>query len=84
MVSKCANPSCAATFDHREGRLFCFPKRSIEAGQPANTHSVQHFWLCGRCFPDYLLEYHDGVGVTIAPHFESTPVRGPRKFIAAA
>jgi hypothetical protein len=84
MVSKCANPSCAATFDHREGRLFRFPKRPIEGSRPANTHAVQHFWLCGSCIQDYQLEYHDGVGVTIAPHFETTPVPGPRTFIAAA
>jgi hypothetical protein len=83
MVSKCANPTCGATFDHREGRLFRFPKRPNQAG-PANTHSVQHFWLCGNCFPDYLLEYHDGVGVALTRRFERAPTPGPRKFIAAA
>jgi hypothetical protein len=84
MVSKCANPGCATTFDHREGRLFRFPKRAVEGDLPANTHSVQHFWLCGNCYRDYLLEYHEGVGVTLIHHFERTPTPGPRKFIAAA
>lgn len=84
MVSKCANPSCRAKFDHREGRLFRFPKRPVEDGRPANTHSVQHFWLCGRCFRAYLLEYHDGVGVAITRHLDGTPTPGARKFIAAA
>jgi hypothetical protein len=84
MVSKCANPSCGATFDHREGRLFRFPKRPIDGGRPANTHSVQHFWLCGNCVREYLLEYQDGVGVAITPRFERNLTVGSRKFIAAA
>jgi hypothetical protein len=83
MVSKCANPSCASTFDYREGRLFRFPKRPLEGG-PVNTHSVQHFWLCGECFRDYLLEYHEGVGVAMARHFERTSTPEPRTFVAAA
>ena len=84
MVSKCANPSCLAQFDHGEGRLFRFPKRAIEDGRSANTHSVQHFWLCGKCFSAYVLEYHDGVGVAMIRRSSGTPGPGPRKFIAAA
>ena len=84
MVSKCANPSCQASFDHRHGRLFRFPKRPVEGDRPANTHSVQHFWLCGNCLATYLLEYHDGVGVAITARLDGTVTPGPHKFIAAA
>jgi len=88
MVTKCANPSCLATFNHREGRLFRFPKQAVDDGRPANTHSVQHFWLCGDCFPAYRLEYNNAIGVSLARHFEGShfpsPGSGPRKLIAAA
>jgi len=84
MVLKCANPNCSATFNHREGRLFRFPKRPIEDGRPANTHSVQHFWLCELCFATYSLEYHDGLGVAIIRQFERPAGPRSRKFISAA
>jgi hypothetical protein len=84
MVSQCANPSCQASFDHRHGRLFRFPKRPVEGDRPANTHSVQHFWLCGNCLATYRLEYHDGVGVAITARLDGTVTPGPHKFIAAA
>jgi len=84
MVSKCANPNCSAMFHHRQGRLFCFPKQPVEEGRPANTHSVQHFWLCQTCFQTYLLEYYEGKGVALTRHFEQAPGPGNREFIAAA
>lgn len=84
MVSKCANPNCSATFDHRRGRLFRFPKRPEGEGHPANTHCVQHFWLCEACFSTYSLEYHEGQGVALARHFEKALGSGSRKFIAVA
>lgn len=84
MVSKCANPNCSATFDHQQGRLFRFPKRPIEDGRPANTHSVQHFWLCGNCYQTYSLEYHEDLGVAITRHFEKASAPESRKFISVA
>ena len=84
MVSKCANPSCSATFHHRQGRLFCFHKEPVEDGLPSNTHSVQHFWLCETCFRTYLLEYYEGRGVALRRHFEEAPRPGTPAFIAAA
>ncbi|MGA3294166.1 MAG: hypothetical protein ABSE45_09330 [Candidatus Acidiferrales bacterium] len=84
MVSKCANPDCSATFDHRRGKLFRFPKRSLQGDRPANTHSVQHFWLCGECFEAFFLEYHESHGVTMKPHVEKAPASGSPKVIAAA
>jgi hypothetical protein len=84
MITKCANPACSSSFDHRDGRLFRFPKNPVGDGLPANTHSVQHFWLCGNCLQLYSLEYHEGRGVALARHFEAALSRAPRKFISAA
>jgi len=84
MVSKCANPSCSSIFHHQQGRLFCFPKQPVEDGRPANTHSVQHFWLCQTCFRTHSLEYHRGKGVAIRRHFEEASGSATPQFIAAA
>ncbi len=72
MFSRCANPSCKAEFDYRQGHFFRFHKRALDDGQPANTHSVQHFWLCGECSETHCLEYSEGAGVSIRMHFEDT------------
>jgi len=81
MISRCANPACLAEFDHREGRLFRFPKRAED--RPANTHSVQHFWLCADCAQSYLLEYIEKQGVALKPRVELATIE-VRHFIAAA
>lgn len=70
MFSKCANPSCKTEFDYREGRFFRFHKRPLDDGQLANTHSVQHFWLCGRCSATYCLQYAEGRGILVRVQFE--------------
>jgi hypothetical protein len=84
MVTKCANPKCEASFDHRQGRLFRFPKSHFHDGLPANTHSVQHFWLCGACSQRYALQYDAGHGVAMTGHFEKKLTPGRHHFIAAA
>jgi hypothetical protein len=84
MVSKCANPNCSTPFHHRRGRLFRFPKQPVEGGHPANTHSVQHFWLCEACLFVYSLEYYQGQGVTLRRHFETALEANSRKVIAQA
>jgi hypothetical protein len=84
MVAKCANPACSAKFDHRGGKLFRFPKRPTGGDRPANTHSVQHFWLCGGCLAVYWLEYDKSQGVLMKPRLEKARTSGARKFIAAA
>lgn len=81
MISRCANPACPAGFDHREGQLFRFPKRAQD--QPTNTHSVQHFWLCGNCSKLYSLEYIENQGVALRPNPEAACPMS-RHFIAAA
>jgi hypothetical protein len=61
MLSKCANPACATTFQYlRGGRLFKFELELFERESPSLVGSnspgdkkparrVEHFWLCGDC-----------------------------------
>ena len=72
MFSKCANPFCGAEFDYRQGRFYRFHQRPLDDGQPANTHSVEHFWLCGKCCETYCLAYAQGGGVLIQLNFENS------------
>jgi hypothetical protein len=61
MFLKCANPECQASFDdYRQGRLFRFHRSHPKGRAPANTHFVQHFWLCNSCSETYTLEYRRG------------------------
>jgi hypothetical protein len=47
MLSKCANPSCSATFRYlSEGKLFHLAPGSATSEQ-GETH--ERFWLCGPC-----------------------------------
>lgn len=82
MFSNCANPSCQAEFDYRQGRYYRFHRRPLDDGQPANTHSVQHFWLCGECCETYHLKYAEGGGVLIELNFESAFESDPPRMIA--
>lgn len=85
MFSVCANPDCQVPFDYRQGQLFRFHKDHPAGEKPPNTHSVQHFWLCGVCRGTYTLEYLDGRGVVIKSL--STAVRDVThalRFITAA
>jgi hypothetical protein len=83
MLSTCANPDCAVPFDHRSGRFFSFHRSSIEGHVAANTHSVQHFWLCKSCCEVFTLEYASGLGVMIRqPH--RVPVGQPASRVIVA
>lgn len=83
MFSKCANPSCKAEFDYRQGRFYRFHRRPLDDGQPANTHSVKHFWLCGECCETYHLKYAAGRGVLIELNFEHAFKSDAQQVIAA-
>jgi hypothetical protein len=56
MISQCANPDCAKSFDYREGRFYRFRQVISEGEQRANAHCVLHFWLCGSCSEKYTLQ----------------------------
>jgi len=84
MISQCANPGCSIGFDHRRGRLYRFPKCRSNDGRPANTHSVEHFWLCASCSKIYSLTYDESLGVTIGQPSGGDTLEQPRQFIAAS
>ena len=84
MIGQCANPDCQKTFDYREGRFFRFHKAHRRDQPPPNTHSVQHFWLCGCCAGRYTLFYDDSLGVWMQRLAEIPDRTGHPDVIAAA
>jgi len=78
---KCANPSCAASFEWLAGgRLFRFDRELKansatavhQAGFP-ERHPVEHFWLCEHCSNIYTLKYEAGRGVAISNLWPKLP-----------
>jgi len=84
MFSMCANPDCEMHFDYEQGRFFRFHKSHAPGEQAPNTHSVQHFWLCGQCCREFTLEYRDGSGVLIKNRPDVICEAESSRFIAAA
>jgi hypothetical protein len=84
MFSACANPNCQAPFNYREGRFFRFHKHHPPSETPPNSHSVQHFWLCGVCCGGYTLEYRTGYGVLLKERPDKSHNLDTLRFIAAA
>ena len=78
---KCANPSCAASFERLAGgKLFRFRRESGQNtptdgnnGGASESHPVGHFWLCERCSIVYQLDYVPGRGVVILPLWPELP-----------
>ena len=78
---KCANPSCAASFDWLGGgKLFRFPREKQERApadgensRTRNSHPIGHFWLCERCSNVYTLQFESGRGVVILPLWPELP-----------
>jgi hypothetical protein len=78
---KCANPSCAASFDWMGGgKLFRFPREHRELassdGKDASaggSNAIGHFWLCERCSNVYTLHFEHGRGVVILPLWPELP-----------
>jgi hypothetical protein len=71
MVNNCANPRCAKPLHYlREGRIFVFDvldSASVLNGK--NTRHLEHYWLCGACSEQFLVERNDGTdsGVRLVP-----------------
>lgn len=83
MVSKCANPECAATFRYFHlGKLF---RWEIEVGLDRRRalgernemekprRRIEFFWLCEECAQKMTLVYEKGAGVSTHPHTHSHP-----------
>ncbi len=67
MLSKCANPGCAATFLYlHEGKLFRFDT-SIETPAQIPVRRVEFFWLCEQCAQDMTRTYNRETGIKIVP-----------------
>jgi hypothetical protein len=82
MFAKCANPDCDAPFDYRSGRFFRFRRPSLEGQVAANTHCVQHFWLCKACSETSTLEA-SGTGVVVRQRQRMPAGQSPRSVVAA-
>jgi hypothetical protein len=68
MVSRCANPSCDASFKYlREGRLFRFPVGNPAGRIPASSSVVEFWWLCPRCCLSMTLMEDRTQGVKLVP-----------------
>lgn len=78
---KCANPSCAASFEWLAGgKLFRFRQGSAEPATssgrgavPPDSPSAGHFWLCEHCSNVYTLRLDPLKGVTIVPLWPELP-----------
>jgi len=85
MVSHCANPACGVPLRRlRNGRLFHFEMKAKEVKekhsnhQAKNSHSVLHFWLCGKCSPKFTLNFDPANGVKIVPLYVARSVGSAR------
>lgn len=78
---KCANHSCAASFEWLAGgKLFRFPREHNEHAstnrndaRANDSRPIGHFWLCERCSNIYTLNFVIGRGVVILPLWPELP-----------
>jgi hypothetical protein len=75
MLTKCANPECAASFHYLDGKIFQLEIDEhgalCHAGPllfpPKKPAHVERYWLCPDCAASLTLHYAAGKGVSIAP-----------------
>lgn len=76
---KCANPSCAASFEWLAGgRIFRFRR---DAGAPNQSTAstvgggaaTASYWLCDHCSNVYTLHYDSDRGIQIVPLWPELP-----------
>ncbi len=72
MVSKCANPSCFATFHYlHDGTLFVVGEHATGGAATSSgaPHGVRCFWLCSQCSRTLAVIYdaHDGMRLIPVP-----------------
>jgi hypothetical protein len=78
VVSKCANPGCAATFRYfHQGKLF---RLETEAGlerrralgnddeKKKPLRRIEFYWLCENCAQKMTIVFEKGVGVAARPN----------------
>jgi hypothetical protein len=72
MLSKCANPSCSASFRYfHQGKLFGMETEASRDNRakgvsPSKTSTkTEFFWLCDDCTSAMTLEYDHKLGVIV-------------------
>ncbi len=72
MVSKCANPACAATFMRfGTGKLFC-----LELPMKEGARRMECYWLCPTCAATMRVEIGPGAGpIVISERIARKPSR---------
>jgi hypothetical protein len=75
---KCANPSCAVSFEWLAGgRIFRFHREghsgATQEKDARNPKPIGHFWLCERCSTIYTLKHDPVRGIVIAPLWPALP-----------
>jgi hypothetical protein len=79
MLSKCANPTCSASFRLlHEGRIFnlAIPEPTTDANQYPRV-TIEHYWLCRECSQTLKVMVDFGLAVVCPRHLqlaEGTPV----------
>ena len=78
MVSKCANPNCAATFRYfHVGKLFRLEvdcgldrRRSLgsEETMKRPLRRIEFYWLCEECAQKMTIVFEKGTGVKACPN----------------
>ena len=84
MFSTCANPDCVTPFNCHQGQFFRFHNDHVDELADMKSHSVQHFWLCGKCCEEFMLEYVEGQGVVMLHRPEICGEFEPSRSIAAS
>jgi len=74
MLSKCANPSCTASFRYfHQGKLFRMEVENPNPDEAVLTRTGKHvrrmefFWLCDRCATRMTLEHDSNGRVLVKP-----------------
>ena len=81
MVNNCANPQCAKPLHYlREGRIFVF---DVTAESGTAPRRLEHYWLCGQCSEQFMIEREKGVGMRLVPKL-SVAMQRPPKVVALA
>ena len=74
MLSKCANPSCSASFRYfHQGKLFRMEMEMVadDSGEAPGAGKIvrrtEFFWLCDTCASEMTLEYDAKGSVLVKP-----------------
>jgi hypothetical protein len=83
MLSKCANPTCFASFRYlHQGRIFNIDMSAASVSRQAHTSRIEHFWLCKECAQTHKVVLENGRVVTRPLRLElpaATPQQKPEK-----